>query len=186
MTSPAIDECRWHVLRDSLGWPGAAAARALSLRVGGTVPPFIDAHAAVRAGERSAFAQNVVRFVHENSPATGTPEAKSEHAKDTDEEETEDGCPEYMVVPGSLPTGAQQTDRHQAQPEKPVPAPKRLPSRHRWLEIPRLMHSIDCRRFDSKSRSVERSRRVQSSAQTKDLHSRLNHDQQSYFYPDAD
>jgi hypothetical protein len=62
MTSRAIDNGRWHVLMVSLGSPGAAAAAASSLRAGGTVPRFVDVHAAVRAGERTALGQNVVRF----------------------------------------------------------------------------------------------------------------------------
>jgi len=75
----------------------------------------------------------MMSFVRENPAAAGTPEAKSEYTKDADEEETEDGSPDHMVVPGSLPSRAQQTDRHQADPEKPVPEPKHLPNRHRLL-----------------------------------------------------
>jgi hypothetical protein len=101
-----------------------------SLRVGRAFPRLVQAHTAFWAGECPTSHQNGCCFMDEARAATWAAEAEREHAKDTHEEEAENSCSEYMVVPGGLPTCGHDANGHQANSEKSVPPTQRLVDRH--------------------------------------------------------
>jgi hypothetical protein len=105
------------------------------MRLNRTVRRFIHADSAFWAGKLSTT-ENSRGLPYQARAATRTYETKAEYAENAEEEKNENGYPKVVAKPrGRPPASGQYADADQAQAEKSIPAPQRLPDCHRSLRI---------------------------------------------------